>query len=193
MVRPRKISDDDVLIGAIGAFWRNGYEATPLPRLEAVTGLNRRGLFNQFGDTQGLFVAALTRFCENATAQCLAPLEAPDAGLDTIVTTLRAIAADSLARDGRPGCLMCNSSRELIAVAAPVRKQLSLFFTRAEQVFGVALANAHTAEDLRDGDDPEALRAYLTGMLLGLFTMVRAGLADAQVNAFVTEACARLR
>lgn len=193
MARPRKISDDDVLAGAITAFWHDGFEATPLPRLEAATGLNRRGLFDRFGDKQGLFVAALTRFREIATAQYLAPLEAPDAGLDAIIATLRAIAADSLAQDGRPGCLMCNSSREPIADAAPVREQLSLYFARAGQAFGAALANADAAGQLRDCDDPETLRAYLTGVLLGLFTMVRAGLPEAVVNAFVTEACARLR
>jgi TetR/AcrR family transcriptional repressor of nem operon len=192
MARPRKISTEDLLGEAVRPFWQDGYEVTSLARLEEATGLNRRGLFNRFGDKQGLFVAVLRMYRETATAMFLAPLEAPGAGRDAIIAMLHAITQASLAQEGRPGCLLCNTSREPVAAMPGVREELHLYFMRVRHAYGTALATAHAAGELPDDADLDALPDYLVGVVLGMFAMVRAGLPPASVNAFVTEAGKRL-
>ena len=54
--RPREFDEATVLVAAMEAFWRHGYEATSLADLCRYTGLNKGSLYQAFGDKHQLFM-----------------------------------------------------------------------------------------------------------------------------------------
>lgn len=70
------------------AFWDRGYSATSIADLTKATGLHPGGLYNDFGDKRGLFVAALRRYSERGLtgiAQRLAEASSPIQGIRVTV------------------------------------------------------------------------------------------------------------
>ena len=54
MGRPAKVPKEELLTQATLAFWRHGYSNCSLDLLEKATGVDRKGLYNQFQNKQGL-------------------------------------------------------------------------------------------------------------------------------------------
>lgn len=64
MARPREFNKDDVIERAMRLFWEKGYEATSIRDLKQATGISSSSMYEVFGDKRGIFLIALTRFCE---------------------------------------------------------------------------------------------------------------------------------
>jgi len=193
MARPRKIELDEVRARAMAAFWRDGYEATSLAKLEEATGTGRRSLFNSFEDKLGLFKQSLADFRRHAAARYLAPVEAPGAGLAGIEETFRRLADDGATPDGKNGCLVCNTAREPIAHDPAVSEQIWLYFDRIEAAFRKALEEARGAGKIPPDADVGSRAKFLLGILVSLCTLARAGAPKETLDSIAAEALARLR
>ncbi|MEL7088813.1 MAG: hypothetical protein AAGL98_10310, partial [Planctomycetota bacterium] len=114
----------------------------------------------------------------------LAPLEAADAGLDAIETTLTGMAGLAHTDEGRHGCLMCNTSREPIAESSSqVRQELDRYFARIEAAFVNAIGNALGETDA-DGTAAAGLAMFMTGALVGVCTLAKAGARQELIDTF---------
>ena len=113
MARPREFEREEVVQKALAVFWRQGYQATSVQDLVAVTGLNRGSLYDTFGDKHGLFLAVVEHYRTTITAQRLARLEQPGPAREKIATFFKDMIEFSVGEGRLLGCLMTNSAIEL--------------------------------------------------------------------------------
>ncbi|MCP4382881.1 MAG: TetR/AcrR family transcriptional regulator [Hyphomicrobiales bacterium] len=176
MARARQYDEVDVRRKTLQAFWQKGYAETSLSDLEEASGLDRRQLYNGFGDKREMFLLALDDFDTLAGQMFLAPLEAEDAGLDSIRALLRTFVKLSGTNDGRLGCMVCNGAREEIARDAAVGRRLDDYFARIEAAHRNALSKARDVGDLSWSDDEIMSKArLLLGTQVGMSVLSRAG------------------
>ena len=64
MGRPRQFSREEVLEKAISVFWAKGFSETTLQDLEAVTGVNKSGLYSEFKNKEDIFFASLQHYLQ---------------------------------------------------------------------------------------------------------------------------------
>ncbi|MFG2887657.1 TetR/AcrR family transcriptional regulator [Streptomyces sp. NPDC048297] len=68
MARPRAFDTDVAVEQAMTLFRRQGYHATPMPRLTAALSIGSGSLYAAFGSKDGLYARALERYCEGLIA-----------------------------------------------------------------------------------------------------------------------------
>ena len=184
------------MLAALRVFWRDGYAGASLSDLETEVGLNRRGLANRFGDKRGLLLEAMRVYGMQAKAAFLeglsAPAGSPGAGLAAIRAMFQGILDFCADGEGANGCLVVNLTREAIAGDPDVRAIIDAYFEVMNESFDAALAAAVQQGELSAAEDREALRAFLIGVLMGLFSMVRADAPQEMRAAFVRTALERL-
>ncbi len=181
MARPLGYDPQEVRRRTLEAFWTGSYAETSLADLEAATGLDRRQLYNGFGDKTAMFVTALEDFDAMAGQMFLAPLEAEGSGLAEIAGLLRGFVELSRTPEGRRGCLVCNTAREAAADLPTVRPRVAAYFDRIERAYLTALTQARNAGALVMDDAALRRTARLFfGAHVSLCVLARAGV-DADV------------
>ena len=64
MGRIKQFSRVEVLEKAIPLFWEKGFSETTVQDLEAVTGVNKSGLYSEFQNKEDLFMASLKHYLQ---------------------------------------------------------------------------------------------------------------------------------
>lgn len=173
MGRPKNFDEQEVATRAMVAFLERGYEATSLTVLEDATGVDRKGLYNAFGDKEGLFIVALQRWVKTGSERHINLAEAEGAAFREITAVFDFIVGYSQTDMGQYGCLVCNSVREPIGESVKVRPVLQAYLTRVQASFHHALTN-----ELHGVDVPaqaiDKLANGLLGTFVGAFVLARA-------------------
>ncbi len=175
MARRRTYDDHRVRQGLVATFLATGYADTSLADLESGTGLDRRQLYNGFGDKKTMFLGALDDFTEAAADRFLAPLETGSDGLADVEAALWGLLADADDPEARLGCLVCNTSREAIATDPDIGPVIDRFFRRIEGGYRAALTRAVARNELGPDDDPARLARLLLAIHVSLCVLARAG------------------
>ncbi len=113
MPRAPRYKKDETLDRALHLFWQNGYLNTSIEDLVEATGVQRYGLYQNFGSKHDLFLSALGRYQEVYITHRLRDLEGENAGLDEIKSVINGLAVFADSPLGRFGCLLCNTAVEL--------------------------------------------------------------------------------
>ena len=175
MARPRAFDEDDVLQKALDTFWARGYGATSVEDLVAATGLNRASLYATFGDKHQLFVRALRHYQQRG-CQTLADLTA-DSNVPALVQVRRILENTerlALADDTRRGCLLVNSTTELLphdAEAQAIAQQNQQFL---ETLLTTILARGQERGEVRPTAAPQAQARLLLSVLNGMLVLAKA-------------------
>ncbi len=173
MARPRTFDEDTVVDAAMIAFWKTGFDDTPINALEAATGLKRISLYNTFGDKQGLFLAALDRYHLGAVE--IYEGMVAQGKLDAIQKLFTAMSAP--ADKGAPahaGCLMVNTVLDVRRASDVVKGRIEGYRAMLRTSFVSALRNAReSGEIVADDALIEARATYLLGVLWGALAMIR--------------------
>ncbi|MEM9771292.1 MAG: TetR/AcrR family transcriptional regulator [Cyanobacteria bacterium P01_D01_bin.73] len=173
MARPRSFDEDTVIYAAMLAFWRTGFDETPVNELEAVTGLKRVSLYNSFGDKEGLFLRALDRYHQDAKEVYEGGVAR--GGLDGIQELYAAMSAP--ADRGAPahaGCLMVNTVLDVRRASDAVCEKVKTYRTMLYGAFLSALRNARDRNEMTCDDGTlEARATFLVGLLWGALAMIR--------------------
>lgn len=179
MARPKEYCLPEALDKAMRVFWAKGYFGTSVEDLVAATGVSRYGLYGEFGDKNGLFLAALQRYRTDIVAPLLDIIGQPDASLGALRSLFAVLAEFARQPGGKLGCLVFNSVNEIglhdeatAGKILEIREQLS-------QGILQALTNAATKGELPAGFDVRREADFLFGILHALPAMIRAG-ADVQ-------------
>ncbi|NNE96205.1 MAG: TetR/AcrR family transcriptional regulator [Acidimicrobiales bacterium] len=183
MSRPKQYERIELLDKAIELFRRQGYSATSTAELVDELGVNRKSMYAEFGSKQELFEAALERYNQEHLSNVLAPIEAPDADLDTI---RQAFASYADASDGwvrGRGCLMCNTAVERAALDPGAERYVAAYLERLTKAFHHALGNGQQLGQLDPDVDLDDMAAFLTMALIGVVASIRAKAAPDQVRA----------
>ncbi|HEY3327876.1 MAG TPA: helix-turn-helix domain-containing protein [Novimethylophilus sp.] len=173
MARIREFNPDEALDKAMRVFWQKGYANTSIEDLVSATGVNRYGLYDEFENKHGLFLAALDHY-QNAVAGALFEIvERPGASLTDIRTYFAKLVELSSSEMGKLGCLMANSASEVAPHDERAANMVEKFRTRCQHGFKNALSNAKVAGELPTRCDVEAIADFLTGVMQGLSVMAR--------------------
>ena len=183
MGRTKQYDRTELLDRAVELFRNQGFHGTSTAELVAELGVNRKSMYAEFGSKQGLFEAALERYDEKHLTGVLGPIEAPDAGVDTI---RRAFAGYASASEGwfrGRGCLMCNTAVERAALDPASGRFAAAYLDRINRAFRNALDNARRSGDLDENTDIDDLAAFLTTALIGVAASIRAEAPPEQLHA----------
>jgi len=174
MGRKKSYDRGELIQRAMELFWRGGYEGTSITELSQHLGVNKFGLYAEFGSKQGLFEASLQRYDEIIVNAHFSRLETSTAGLSDISEVLRFFATAPEALPVRLGCLMCNTATERAPLDMASASHVSAFIARLTRALQNALGNAERDGHLRAGTDIPANAALLVTQLLGMFVLRRA-------------------
>jgi len=77
--RPREFDPDQVEDAAMKLFWERGFDGVSISDVTAATGVNRRGIYAEFGSKENLFDRALKRYLAGPSAYTSDALTRPTA------------------------------------------------------------------------------------------------------------------
>ncbi len=192
MARTRAFDPSDVLPKAMQVFWAKGYGDTSIDDLVAATGVSRYGLYGEWGDKRGLFLAALDEYRDCQVGYLLRELETPQAARQHIEDYFNMFPAAARSGKSNSGCLIVNSAAEFGTDDSDISMRVTKHFRRLEKAFLGAVKNAKKAGEVPASIDPAAAAIMLSGIAQGLALLMRAGEPPKKIATFVKGALAIL-
>jgi TetR/AcrR family transcriptional repressor of nem operon len=174
MGRKKSYDRDELVEKAMEIFRDHGFAGTSADMLAKGLGVNRFGLYSEFGSKQGVFDAALKRYNEVVVERNFGPLESADAGVDEIRALLKFFGSAGEGPASGRGCLLCNTAVEFGPEDPGGAGFVQRYFERLSNAFFTALRNAEYKGLLRDSIDPRTEADFFTSSVLGMFVMLRA-------------------
>lgn len=175
MSRQKLYDEEEARQQMVMLFHRQSFADTSLADLEAGTGLNRRQLYNNFGDKLQMFLGALDDFTRQSVKLFLSPLKNGTRGIEDIRQALEMMTAMAGTKAGKNGCLLCNTSREPIMENKSVALRVERFFDSIEQSYESALWRAQALGELGSNTNPSSLATFFLGVHVSLCVLGRAG------------------
>lgn len=176
--RPREFDEEQVLIAAMEAFWRKGYEATSLVDLTAATELNKASLYRVFGDKHQLFMAALRNYAAIEFRETTAVVSEAASPLTNLRAVVKKVSEDA---GSDKGCLMINSMVELAPHDPEVMQLLKGFGEHRLQAIQGLITQAQAAGEIRAELDPQQLAVSLMITFAGSAAMIKGFMPGAQI------------
>lgn len=183
MSRAKQYDRIELLDRAVELFRVQGFTGTSTAELVAELGVNRKSMYAEFGSKQELFEAVLERYSQEHLSAVLAPIEAPDAGLDAIRDAFASYAAASDGWVRGRGCLLCNTAVERAALDPGAARHVAAYLERLTNAFRHALRNGLESGELDRDADLDELAAFFTMALIGVVACIRAEASPDQVRA----------
>lgn len=182
MVRPQGFDTADVLLKALGVFWRKGFEATSLADLLAATGLSKSSLYAAFGGKRELFLAVFDAYRAERTQDLNRTLDGRPARA-AIEAFFRAIIDSSHGPESPCGCMSTNQAVELAPHDAAIRERIATDFQAIEDAFRRTIERGQAEGSIAPARDARAIARLLVVAFPGFQVMVRAGADPARLNA----------
>ena len=183
MGRPKQYDRTQLLDWAVELFRRQGFNGTSTAELVAELGINRKSMYAEFGSKQELFEATLEHYDRKHLTGVLAPIEAPDAGVDAIRQAFFGYASASAGWFHGRGCLLCNTAVERGALDPASGRYVAAYLERITRAFRNALENGRRVGDLDETVDLDEMAAFLTTALIGVAACIRAEAPPPQLHA----------
>ena len=175
MPRAKTFDPDRALQAMTQVFWEKGYHATSVSDLERVTRLNKRSLYNAFGNKEAIFDAVLRGYIEDASAMREVLRREPP-GLNNV----KSFFAQIKNPDSR-GCLLTKTIHQNMLVSADARRMVRASLVELEGLFVSNLAGS--VESIRDA---RRLARFLSSSYQGISTMSAVDPSRARLRHVVT-------
>lgn len=183
MGRAKQYDRSELLDKSVELFRRQGFNGTSTAELVSELGVNRKTMYAEFGSKQGLFEATLEHYDRKHLSRVLAPIEAPDAGVESIRRAFSDYASASEGWFNGRGCLMCNTAVERSALDPASGRYVVAYLNRLTKAFRHALENGVLSGELDESADLDELAAFLTTSLIGVAACIRAEAPSQQLHA----------
>jgi len=174
--RPRAFDTQQALARARDLFWSRGYAATSVQDLVDELGVQRGSLYAAFGDKRDLYLKSVALYARENREQLEAILrDGP------VLPALRRMLLDPSALTGAPdrpqgrrGCLVGNTTAELVPGDDAARALAAAAYDGFTEVVVAALARAQTAGEVTASATPEAQARLLLLLFQGSALVSRA-------------------
>ena len=183
MGRAKQYERTELLDRAVELFRRQGFNGTSTTELVEELGVNRKSMYSEFESKQGLFEATLEHYDRNHLSRVLGPLEADDAGLESIRGAFEDYASASEGRFSGLGCLMCNTAVERGATDPASSRFTAAYLARIDAAFRHGLGNAQQSGEIGEQANLGELAAFLTSVFVGVAASIRAEAPPEQLHA----------
>lgn len=164
MGRKKTYDRNEVLSRAMDLFWKRGFEGAHLGELVEATGLNRFGLYKEFGGKEGLFEEALRSYLETARIIYESYLDREPAGLENIRAYFSAL---EFSPDYH-GCFMINTLTEKHIISEQAFSMAKNFSKMAEKLYLKNLKAAMSRQELPEDSDLNVVAKLLLSLDQGL-------------------------
>ena len=171
--RPRSFDRDAALDAAMEVFWNKGFEAASLADLTAAMGINPPSLYAAFGDKEGLFLEAVSRYESRRDEHC--PYCEEPTARGSVEKLLTDMAVQFTSSANPRGCLMVLASTTSNASSETLQKAIA-----ARRAEARARMKARMDRGVKDGElppdtDVNALTNFYMAVLAGMSLQARDG------------------
>jgi len=173
--RPREFDPTQVEQTAMRLFWERGYDGVSISDVSAATGVNRRGIYAEFGSKEGLFERAWRRYLEGPSRYTAEALRRPTAR--EVAEAMVHGAADTVSGEVR-GCLTVFDAPGLAQWRVETVHQLAARFDRA------------VADGELPAVDTLVLARWIAAVCQGLAIQARSGASREDLHAVAEMALA---
>jgi AcrR family transcriptional regulator len=132
-MRYKEFNRNRVLKECINLFWRQGFNATPISRIVAATGVNRFSLYSEFGNKEGILYAAIQLYLERIAFKNLQLLTEDQANPGSLRTFFNAFLQRD--EDYPRGCFLIYIATELGKSNEEVNRVLRTYLNSLQQAF----------------------------------------------------------
>jgi TetR/AcrR family transcriptional regulator, transcriptional repressor for nem operon len=174
--RPRAFDTQQALARARDLFWSRGYAATSVQDLVDELGVQRGSLYAAFGDKHDLYLKAVALY-DTENREHLQAILRDGPVLPALRRMLLEPSALTGAPDhpqGRRGCLVGNTTAELVPGDDAARTLAAAAYDGFTEVVAAALARAQTAGEVTTSASPEAQARLLLLLFQGSALVSRA-------------------
>jgi TetR/AcrR family transcriptional repressor of nem operon len=181
VARTAEFDRDVVLQNAMGAFWEDGFEATSMADLLAVTGLSKSSLYATFGGKRELFVEAYDRYRGLRAANLHAILAANPSpgGIRDFFEEIIATGPDGWQRFG---CMSTNQAVELGRADPAINARVAADQQLLEDAFTDHLLAGQGAGTVNTEIDARDAASALVAAFGGFQISVRAGMDRSRLS-----------
>ncbi|MFF3644385.1 TetR/AcrR family transcriptional regulator [Streptomyces sp. NPDC002564] len=168
MARPREFDEDRVVTAAMDTFWRHGYEGTSTRDLCDSTGLGPSSLYNTFGGKRQLYLRALRRYHDTATAEQVGILRGPGPAKDRLRAMMTHAVDADLGGTGARGCFAVNAAVEAAGLDPEVKAAVRRSFDRVEDELCAVVEEGRRAGEIRATGDARTVARRVQSTYYGL-------------------------
>lgn len=165
MARPRTFERSHALDAALTAFWNNGYEATSLHDLVAVTGVCKASLYSTFGTKDDLYQECLAQYRSAETERLAEVLDTEHLG-DALAALFELLAQRSDVDAG--GCFVVNAAMERTANSPATNAQVYEQLADLVRLVRNRLERAVDDGELDAAADVQALADFVVSSIQGM-------------------------
>jgi len=179
--RPRGFEPHQALDAAVKVFWSNGYEGASVSQLSRRMHMPKASLYQEFGDKEGLFLAAIGHYVETRLATVAQAIGPSDSLHDDLSAFFGAVVTLATADPATPGCLISCVLADAAGNNPRLRAELITRFTALEARLRRRLEAGR--RDLIGDGDPTVMAVLLASVARGLMVRARAGEDSAMLEA----------
>jgi TetR/AcrR family transcriptional regulator, copper-responsive repressor len=187
--RPRAYQPEVALAKALDLFRRDGFAATSLDDLSAVTGMNRPSLYGAFGDKRDLYIKSYQRYRDDARAAMLEVFRA-EAPLRERLQRIYAIALDIYlgGEYGPRGCFTVMTAASEAVADPQIRAMALQGFVELDKAFAACFRLGKEKGELPDDADPVVLGQLASATIHTIAIRARTRVPRKELQAIVNGA-----
>jgi len=176
MVRTEEFDREQVLLAAVGVFWKQGYGGTSVQGLVNAMGLHRAHLYDMFGSKEDLFSEVVTTYSKLVFGTTFEPLGGsgdfpPDTpALPKLITFLEGF-EEALRDPTRVGCLVEAALVTHGEDLGRAREACLDHLSRVDAKLGEAVRAGQAQGAVRDDLPAEDLVSILRGAMAGMICL----------------------
>lgn len=168
MPRVKLFDREEVLQKAIELFWKKGYYATSINDLVQHLGLSRSSLYDTFGDKHALFELAFEHYQEENSANLRKYLRSQESVKEGMAQLFKKAIEEALMDPDHKGCLMVNTTTEMVPGDEKIREKLILNRELLEGMFAEFVTRGQRSGELSPELDPQVVAALMFTLYSGL-------------------------
>jgi TetR/AcrR family transcriptional regulator, copper-responsive repressor len=184
--RPRGYEPEVALGKALDLFRKDGFAATSLDDLSAVTGMNRPSLYGAFGDKRELYIKSYARYRADARA-AMQEIFRDELPIRRRLERIFAVALDMyLSGEAGPrGCFTVMTAASEAVADPDIRALVLEGFSELDKAFAACFRLAKQKRELPASADPEVLAQLASATIHTIAIRARARVPRKQLESIV--------
>ena len=165
---PAKKFDPNVALSrAMEVFWAKGYEAASLSELLQHMGINKKSLYDTFGNKRSLFLKALEHYSQTVIKSIQSQLSMSGSPMVILKQQLREL-QQTHGSPGSTGCMLGTNMADFCTDDEEIACLLRRYLTQLEDSLCLTLQKAQTAGELQTSAPPRDLARMLICLQQGM-------------------------
>ncbi|ODG91772.1 MULTISPECIES: TetR/AcrR family transcriptional regulator [Bacillaceae] len=184
MARSKEFDEKAVLRKAMELFWEQGYEKTSMQDLVDHMGINRRSMYDTFGDKRSLFLASLNHY-EELIVNEMESIISSTSSIKQAIRDVFIFILNSIEQYPK-GCLSVNTAIELSLLDKEIGRIVTKMFNRTEDMFNDLIKRGQTSGELSKEIDSDNTSRFLHNNLVGIRVLIKTNYNKKELEGIIT-------